>query len=1332
MENICIPMHMDAFALSPASCDGLSKIAPYTQPNYTALRLDNHLIQHDVLDYTDFHNTSPATKNPRLADLGVNPPDNLKRNRMGIHLHWALPRFYRAAQASGATPKSKDPAAKQPTDSSVDKQNPKFPLAPNRWLVTRQLMTPQPPTGLKTFQSWVVESNVIRKVTAITDDSVDLESDVAPFVHYEGSSKAGNVLNAQTENFLGQKFDLIGYDKAPARGYTELTVMNSSNPLFPDYALHNTNVFSTIDNFGYKLNPNDPNEAIKYLDDAECNYFVIGWHHDPKADPLSASTGSDLSTRLKDLKLQLTAAADSKIGTLEDPTRCLLFGAIYNAKFNIKKTPKTVLADKCASKFLPPFKMEPLSVGTTPLDSMLAFLEAHEGDGDSFFVDGKQLAKEIMEMSQFLYAAGDEYDARVQAQDLIAQQNFAKADGGLIWTFAKPPSNGGTPAVPNKEEAGTLRDLNEYQAKRDVCNRKARSLRWELFAEWWKFTSEYIPLKTQAKREGVYMDNVTNILKELRGSDKKSGVLGMIEFLNCKIDDLKGQAPVLPVKSAAQDPFYTRSDPTLCIAGIDSGWPVDFLSPLTVTTDSELADDDGTAGKAFAGASNPVPNLHDLDTTVKKLFAQFSKNSKTDNGLNSLPLTTGFQAWGDQNPFAPLFIEWEAVYYHIAFDKWEVKVRPSPVGHAHSQVRYVPKIKLADSTHSNCKDFRIVDGRVLILPQPVFSLQNTILQLIQNQPPGLSDVISKADQNDLSTNIQNIKFISATLSGLTDHLLTRCEGAHVKPLVRIQGGSNTPLDVAAAVTSHIGIDCEELKLVEGQSAVTPYGNLMAFGRDLYPERPFKGVTHGQMVFTKLNIIDKFGQAISLPVSQELKPRRRQQSTDSPAVDIYPCLSDYLAPDVDGKTGVLNTVYPTADAKVPNQWPLCEFMQLTPAINQDARINASFLTRDSVSTDWREATEYEQPIWGWIVINYADGGLQFFRPDGVFYQEVRMGGVTATNLSKKWLPGDPPKFDVNDPPMAQLKGLIDQLSPDVGEDDTFLQAFFDMINGSIQNMPFPPSDYSGYANAIVGKPLALVNVGWSIEMAAPAIRPQNTLPMDPKTQEPDIPTEQDTQAALEAYSFPLKIGDLERTFDGVVGYYLAKSDALRTIDFSTPLYSYFVPNPSTKIQEIDPTNFPALNPYYIQPDLSSDMTNARTSKYTVTSLLIDPYTPLHGYSPILPTKTLKLPPWTIQTAMQNMHAFFHLGPNLVTTDVPKTYDAALAFREAAQPFKFPASGRKGTWQWLQPYAQDGVDQDEKFVALDVQEDLGQTKFEAAPYTFLEGYLQLMGSLKATGK
>jgi hypothetical protein len=612
----------------------------------------------------------------------------------------------------------------------------------------------------------------------------------------------------------------------------------------------------------------------------------------------------------------------------------------------------------------------------------------------------------------------------------------------------------------------------------------------------------------------------------------------------------------------------------------------------------------------------------------------------------------------------------------------------------------------------------------------------------------------------LKEKVRQVKFISAPLAGLTSHLLTRCEGAHVKPNVRVQGKQVRPMTDAVSVGS--GFDPETIQVIDGESALTPYGSLMEFGKQQYPNAPFKGVTHGQMQLTKINIVDKFGQAICVPAPA---PTLRNQ-THPPDSKIYPSLSEYLAPDI--VDGALNTVF-KSDHTVPGpdregEWPLCEYIQLSPSINQEARINASYLIRDTLQAPWRDATEYENPVVGWIIINYADSALQLFYPDGRFYREIRKGGPSSQDVSPKYIPFDAGTINVTTPQTAQLDELISKLSPDPQNPTDrnyvqYLQAWFDMINGSIQNMPFPPSDYSGYANAIVGKPLAIVNAGWSVEMAAPAIKAQNTrgkLPTDDGSNEQQI---------LENYSFPLKIGDIERSYDGLVGYFLVKDSPSATASTSTPdlskMYTYFAPTPTSNVVDIssDTSQLPKLHPYYLDPDplMQIDLTGAHAAHYTVTTLVIDPYTPIHAFSPILPTKSLKLPPWTIKQAFQKMHAFFHLGPSLLTHDVPRSpTEARDMIADPNYAVKLPVSGRKGLWQWLQPYPRPrssgnsqvtpqksskqstGRDAHQSqvsgleptYIPINVQEDLGQTKFEAAPYTFIEGYLQLMGNLGNT--
>jgi hypothetical protein len=195
---------------------------------------------------------------------------------------------------------------------------------------------------------------------------------------------------------------------------------------------------------------------------------------------------------------------------------------------------------------------------------------------------------------------------------------------------------------------------------------------------------------------------------------------------------------------------------------------------------------------------------------------------------------------------------------------------------------------------------------------------------------------------------------------------------------------------------------------------------------------------------------------------------------------------------------------------------------------------------------------------------------------------------------------------------------------------YLQSFFDMINGSIKTMPFPPSEYSQFANAIVGKPLALVNVGWSIELAAPAIKAQNALGEN---------NGKEAEILAHHYPFPLKIGDKDRPFDGVVGYWESPNEEGNVGTPFDHCYTYFAPaDPSGKkpFQGIDFNNFHKLNPTYVDPEFEKtpDMIEAIAHNYYVTTMLIDPYTPLHSFTPILPIKTLKLPPWCIEAGFKS--------------------------------------------------------------------------------------------------
>ncbi len=132
------------------------------------------------------------------------------------------------------------------------------------------------------------------------------------------------------------------------------------------------------------------------------------------------------------------------------PSRVLCYGAVLGVQYDRGTKPNTP-ADKFASLFTSAVQMEPVSVGTTPLDSVLTFLQAHSANEEDFFGTGTSaVAKDILALRELLFAAEDSYNTRSKAADLVYADSFASTAGGRAWHFAgKAAGPGEPPAQPS-------------------------------------------------------------------------------------------------------------------------------------------------------------------------------------------------------------------------------------------------------------------------------------------------------------------------------------------------------------------------------------------------------------------------------------------------------------------------------------------------------------------------------------------------------------------------------------------------------------------------------------------------------------------------------------------------------------------------------------------------------------------------------------------------------------------------------------------------------------------------------------------------------------------
>jgi hypothetical protein len=523
------------------------------------------------------------------------------------------------------------------------------------------------------------------------------------------------------------------------------------------------------------------------------------------------------------------------------------------------------------------------------------------------------------------------------------------------------------------------------------------------------------------------------------------------------------------------------------------------------------------------------------------------------------------------------------------------------------------------------------------------------------------------------------------------------------------------LPLQEAIVASQGVFDEEALRLINDTTVTPFGNFSNYGSTT---SPFKPVTHGQFRFTKLNVIDKFGRALCA-----INPQR---GADDKTSRLYPYISEIYSTD-----GISSSLSESSDLR---DWDAGEILYIAPSINQFSRINSHYVEWDD-HNKWVPATEYDNPIWGWLVVNYVDRGLQVFFPDGTFYREIRLG-FEGTATSVEWLPFEDPETKV---PSRQLREFINKLKSTPQQ----LQEIFNAINGALDcdALTYAHNLYAGYLPSITGRPLALVNTGWSLELSHPFYTNQSI-------------TNRSDEPGLEKYEFPIKLGDRERTFDGVVGYFRQERSESAPYNFDT-FYTYFVKEEAqttdlTKTTElIEPQNYPKLTPYYISPLLDEEETAKKKAKDPATivkeynnkldifAMLVDPFTAIHGYTTCQPVKELQLPHWSLEQALGRITAFFHMGPIIMPSDAPG-YDRNRKLASGSDwteidrllkgisPFPVP-SVTIADWAWLQPYYhnREGTEEEEgtSFNPFPVTAIKRPPEFNQAPYTAIEGYLYL---------
>lgn len=730
-------------------------------------------------------------------------------------------------------------------------------------------------------------------------------------------------------------------------------------------------------------------------------------------------------------------------------------------------------------------KRIPFALGTSELDTLVAYFEALAVDTPEF----QPVKNDIVRLIHVLGESADgDLESLQKFSDEAYKLAFERIDAGTTWVWKKESGPEESVSVPSAEDINKLDTLNMNQAAVDIVKREIADLRWRLFAIWYELhlPANPIPpfcfflykpagsLAYWSRWTWVSSFEVQNYsdptqpgparllhetLQRLRvldsGQDAELG--SILARLQDAVSNLRSK--IQPSTGAAHR-FYQRRDPTALFSRIGSGWERDFSNTVQVRLHQQAVNSRtwndpewGTESDLLRFAMKMPSEIQPGAEVVLREFYEL-RSAKLERELGPaevLPLfhDTQRDRWNKRQPWKPLFIEWEALYYDIPFEKWKCNEYGVENAYGASTVQYqVDEVvsDLFEGPHAR-RDVVRIAGRNVLQPQAQSSLKALVQQVFLNTnpetlaaqlgittpPTDLPEALSEMERQLLSI-IAEMDFVSAPLTAVTNSLLTVREGSHLKPLVRLPRSTPVAIRQAVGVFDKIcpqTLDPSEvLQLIDDQGDVTPFASSVPLSREFHPLKP---VQHGQLQFIKLNIVDKFGQVVH--IVDPHPPHRGKVRT------VAPIMSPSLFPGLvhDSETGAMRPN--TAIRQNDDSLEACPFIALPPSINQPARLNAFFVqqVREDGVLKWRRISDWDSPVWGWIVVNYAEGGIQFFFENGQFYREVRFSSTAAgTTLLPRYLPFEPPETSgaAHASKKTQLDHLISKFSS-----ITYLHAFW---------------------------------------------------------------------------------------------------------------------------------------------------------------------------------------------------------------------------------------------------------------------------------------------------
>ena len=717
----------------------------------------------------------------------------------GIHLHWAIPEALSKGNHNDNT-------------GSID-----FLAVCNRWMVNRIIIEEN---GNLIRKSWVIESDVLNY-----ENNGELKCLTLPV---KTSSQS-----EQDFMFVGNKEEYSGSWKDPdTKNFStltgrELSVIANGDIDFAAFYPNCRNVFGLHDTLvDYKM-PTSGSVNIMYQ--------VCGWYSHSNNDPLYGG-------------LNLKEIEKAYQWTLKDPSDLTLDYTLYQG------LAQQIVWDPNTKYVVDQKNQQPLSanlsVGNNPQEAFSALFTKEEDSGNSFF-------ENLMNAFQNgLINTLKQPDANQLAIILenLHQKQYSSSDSGTRYTIVSESKE-------NKEYpmdvlplniSDRLNALNLQQEQLDFYNQYLDRFKWQLFSDWYRL------IKSAKDNPTITNELSAIILEKVKDGGTWAKIMDAQKKTATTFDtlynELKKTVASLPnnanLTATASERFWQPNQPVIVLFGDDinnhdsyhaSNGDADAI--LTCRLSGSLVSEVNVNQTPYSAmdfsaielpANDEIPYLSIINNTLLEscllnatIMAKKASVSKADyqsnltkalNGVSQTMLTfngvlpVAFAVnWWSENPWKPIFMEWEVAYYPFLNTEKQGDIVDYPSDFFTSDfsvkqdngayIDYIGDVNPTTIDFTRTQSYR---GKSVLSNGASLGLQRQIETYLE----GHTDTVMGAILNDLKSN----NYPSQSLGGINDAFLMKDQSMQL--LIKATA-SNPYLPLTQAVADIVGISASEAPFPNG-------------------------------------------------------------------------------------------------------------------------------------------------------------------------------------------------------------------------------------------------------------------------------------------------------------------------------------------------------------------------------------------------------------------------------------------------------------------------------------------------------------------------------------